>query len=234
MLPMLGTRDRDTNWLCRVGGVSGVALGIGYIAIIGMYVPMGAPPKGVEDHLAYLAAHTAAWWWILGLSVLTDLLFVPLSLALYAVLKEVSRSVMLLATACVALFVFLDLAITWTNVATLIMLSGKFAAAAGPVEKSAVVAIAQSPAMVLQSGLLFVYNSLTLALGLLLAGFPMLKGGFGKVSAYLSIVTGGLGVIAVAGSFFFPSMDASIILVSLLTMIWAIIVGCQLFVMGRE
>ena len=65
--------ERDTKWLYRVGGSSGVALGISHIAIIGVYVAVGVPPKGVEERLVYHAAHTVAWWWILGLSVLTDL-----------------------------------------------------------------------------------------------------------------------------------------------------------------
>ncbi len=226
--------EQDTKRLYRVGGISGVALGTGYIAIIGVYVAIGVPPKGVEDRLLYLAAHTAAWWWILGLSVMTDVLFVPLTLAMYAALKDVSRSMMLLAASCVALFVFLDLALTWTNYAALIALSGKYASAASPAEKSAVLAIAAFPAILLDSGLLFIYNSLTLAVGLLLAGVVMLKSGFGKASAYLGMAAGGLGTMAVVGPFFVRSLGPLIILVSLLTMIWAILVGYQLYVLGRE
>lgn len=104
----------------------------------------------------------------------------PLTLALYVAQKEVSRSMMLLETACVVLFVFLDLAVTWTNYAALITLSGKYAGTVSPVEKSSVVATAQYPATVLQSELLFFYNSLTLGMGSLLTDFAMLKGGFGK------------------------------------------------------
>ncbi len=231
-MPEIG--DRDTKWLCQVGGISGLALGIGYIAIIGIYVLIGVPPKGVEDRLVYLAAHTAAWWWILGLSVLTDLLFVPLTLALYAALKDASRSMMLLAASCVALFVFLDLDITWTHYAALITLSGKYASAADPAEKAAVVAIAQFPALILGSKLLFIYNSLTLAIGLLLTGSVMLKSEFGRASAYLGIAVGVLGTIAVAGSFFVNFLDSLIILVSLLMMIWGMVVGYRLYVLSRE
>lgn len=234
MTTMLKTADQDRKWLFQIGGVSGIALGVGYIAIIAMYVPIGAPPKGVVERLAYLSAHTTAWWWILGLSVVTDLLFLPLALSLYEGLKDVSRSMMLLATAFVALFVFLDLAITWTNWAALITLSNKYTVAVNSAEKSAIVAMAQYPVMVLQSGLLFVYNSLTLAIGLFLIGIVMLKSGFGKASAYLGIATGALGIIAVVGSFFVRFLDSLIILVSLLMMIWAMVVGRRLHVMGRD
>jgi hypothetical protein len=231
---MRNDSDPDSKWLFRAGGVSGIALGIGYIAIIAVYVITGAPPKGVEERLSHLAGHTAAWWWILWLSVLTDLLFVPLALALYTALKDVSRSLMLLAVSCIALFVVLDLEITWTNYAALIMLSGKYANAASAAEKTAVVAIATAPAIILESGLLFVYNSLTLAIGILLAGFVMLRGSFGKAAAYLGIGTGALGTVAVVGSFFVKFLGSLIILVSLLTMVWAMIAGFRLYRLGRE
>lgn len=231
---MTSNGDPDSKWLCRAGGASGIALGIEYIAIIGVYGVIGAPPKGVEERLSNLSGHTAAWWWILWLSVLTDLLFVPLALALYTALKNVSRSVILLAVSCVALFVFLDLGITWTNYAALIMLSGQYAHAANATEKAAVVAIATAPVIILESGLLFVYNSLTLAIGMLLAGLVMLKGSFGKAAAYLGIVAGALGTVAVVGSFFVRFLGSLIILVSLLTMVWAMIVGYRLYRLGRE
>ena len=132
------------------------------------------------------------------------------------------------------MFVFLDLDITWTHYAALITLSGRYAGAVSPAEKAAVVAIAQIPALILESKLLFIYNSLTLAIGLLLAGLVMLKSEFGKAPAYLGIAVGGLGTIAVLGPFVVKFLDSLIILVSLLTMIWAMVAGYRLFVVSRE
>ena len=234
VIAMCEIRDPDTKWLCRVGGIAGLALGIGYIAIIGVYIAIGAPPMNVDERLVYLASHTAAWWWILALSVLTDLLFVPLTLALYATLKGVSRSMMSLAVSCVALFVFLDLALTWTNYAALITLGGRYVSAVSPAEKAAIVAIAAVPAIILESRLLFIYNSLTLAMGMLLAGIVMLKSAFGKLPAYLGIAVGALGTIAVGGPLVFKFLGSLIVLVSLLTMIWASVVGYRLYMLGRE
>jgi hypothetical protein len=112
---MINAVDPDGKWLYRTGGISALALGIAYIVIIALYVPIGAPPSGTEARLAYLAGNRTVWWAILGLSVLTDFLFVPVALSLYVALKGFNRNAMLLATACVALFIVLDLAITWTN-----------------------------------------------------------------------------------------------------------------------
>src|SRR5712691_6359165 len=102
------------KWLYRVGGISALVLGLAYIATIALYVPVGAPPSGAEARLTYLAGKTTVWWAILALSVLTDFLFVPVALSLYLALKRLNRNAMLLASACMGLFIVLDLAVTWT------------------------------------------------------------------------------------------------------------------------
>jgi hypothetical protein len=93
--------DPQGAWLYRVGGISALLVGVAYVITIGLYVRVGAPPTGGgEARLQYLVGKSAEWWAILGLSVFTDLLFVPLALALYRALKGVNRDVMAVATAC--------------------------------------------------------------------------------------------------------------------------------------
>ena len=70
---------------------------MGYVAIITLYVPMGAPPHGPEARMGQIAENTRAWWAILGLSVVTDVLFLPLAMSLYAALRQFHRNAMLLA-----------------------------------------------------------------------------------------------------------------------------------------
>jgi hypothetical protein len=226
--------DANGKWLCRAGGISALALGLGYVVIMALYVPMGAPPTGSEARLAYLAGNTTAWWAILGLSVLTDLLFIPVALSLYTALKEVNRNAMLLAAACVALFIVLDLAITWTNYAALITLSGKYTRAASDAQRVAAITAAEYPTAVLESSLLFVYNTLVLAVGILLTGLVMLKGVFSKSAAYLGIATGILGIVSVVGPFFVQALSATIIVTSVLTTVWTWLVGYRLFTLGRR
>src|SRR5271157_3486129 len=107
---MVNTVDPDGEWLYRVGGISALVLGIAYIVIIPLYAHVGAPPSNGEAWLKYLAGKTTIWWIILGLSILTDLLFVPVALSLYLALKQINRNAMLVASAFVGLFVALDLA----------------------------------------------------------------------------------------------------------------------------
>src|SRR6266404_4343322 len=123
--------DPDGKWLYRVGGISALAIGIAYLSILPLFALVGnPPPSGGEAWLKYLSGKTTVWWAILGLSVLTDLLFVPVALSLYLALKRVHRSAMLVATAFVGLFVVLDLAVTWSNFSALLTLGGGYAAAA--------------------------------------------------------------------------------------------------------
>ena len=232
---MVNAVDPDGKWLYRVGGISAIVFGIAYIVIIGVICSHGsssrvAPRRGS----AYIAGNTTAWWAILGLSVLTDFLLVPVALSLYLALKGINRNVMLVATACVGLFVVLDLAITWTNYASLIALSGNYAAAANDAQRAVVVAAAIYPSTVLESNLLFVYNTLTLAVGILMTGLVMLKGIFSKSTAYLGLLTGILGIVSVVGSFFASSLSVTIIIASVLTTVWVLFVGYRLYRLGQQ
>src|SRR6266496_6083967 len=212
----------DGKWLYRAGGISAIVFVIAYIVIIALYVPVGKP-SGAEAWLMSMAGNTTAWWAILGLSVLTDFLLVPIALSLYVALKGINKNAMLAATAFVGLFIVLDLALTWTNYASLIALSGNYAAATNDAQRAVFVTAATYPSSVVDSNLLFVYNSLTLAVGILMTGFVMLKGIFSKGTAYLGVVTGILGFLS-----------AMIILVSILTTVWVFFVGYRLYRLGQQ
>jgi len=231
---MVDEIDPDWKWLYRVGGISALVLGIAYIIIIALYLPVGKPPSGAEARLMYLAGNRTLWWTILSLSVLTDLLFIPVALALYFALKGINKNVMLVATTCVGLFVVLDLAITWTNYASLITLSGHYASTTNNAERAVFVAAAIYPSIVIESSLLFVYNTFTLTVGILMTGVVMLKGVFSKSTAYLGLITGILGLVAVLGPFFVTALDATIIIASILTTVWVMFVSYRLYRLGQQ
>ncbi len=227
---LINAGDSDRTWLYRVGGGAAIGFGIAYLIIIALYIPMGARPSGAEALLAYIGGNALAWWAILGLSVLTDFLLVPIGLALYFALKSINAPAMLIATAFVGLFVILDLALTWTNFAVLISLSGPYASAADDAQRAVFATAALYPSSVVGSNLLFVYNSLTLAVGILITGLVLLRSVFGKRSASVGVATGVLGIAAVASSFFSSSVSGmAIILTSVLTLVWYLMVGYKLY-----
>lgn len=227
--------DPDGKWVYRVGGISALVFGIAYIAIMALYLPLGGVPTGAEAWFAQASTYTTEWWAILGLSVLTDFLLVPIALALYLVLKGINRNAMLIAVAFMGLFVVLDLALTWTNIAALILLSGGYAAASSETQRAAFLTAAIYPSTILESNLTFIYNSLTLAVGILLTGLVMFKGIFSKATAYIALATGALGIVAVTSSFFSSSVSSmAIILAAVLTTVWVFFVGFRLNRLSRR
>jgi len=190
----------QSHWY-RVGSIAALVLGIGYVIIIPLYARVGAPPAGGgEAWFRYLPGKTTIWWAILGLSVFTDFLYVPLALALYLALKSIDRYLMLLAAAFMGLFVVLDLAVTWTHYASILTLYGKYSMAVMDAQRAAYLVGANYASAILASRLEVVYAIVTLSLGILLTAFIMLRGSFDKITAWLGMATGILGIAALTGS----------------------------------
>jgi hypothetical protein len=219
----VGALAPDERRSYRVGGMSAVAIGMLYLVIIALYAVAGPPPIGGEAWLTYLADKTSIWWAIIGLSVLTNFLFVPVALALYFALRRVSRSAMLVAVAFVGLFVVLELAVNWVSYAALVILSNDYASATTDVQRATYVTAAALPSAVIASPLALVYAVGTLSFGLLVVGLVMLKGVFSRVTAYLAIITGLLGLLAVAG------VRVAVILNAVGATLWLFWVGSRLY-----
>ncbi len=129
---------------------------------------------------------------------------------------------MLLATALIGLFIVLDLAVTWSNFASLLTLGVRYAAATSDAQRAAYAGAADYAAAVLASKLEIVYAIVTLSSGILIIGLVMLKGIFGKPTAYLGLITGILGIAAITG------VTAIIIANAVFATIWVLLVGYRL------
>jgi hypothetical protein len=215
--------DPDESWSFRVGGLAAIAIGVAYTVIIALYASVGVPPVGGEARLDYLVGKTTAWWAIVGISVLTNFLYVPVALSLYCALSGVNRFAMLLGAAFIGLFVVLENAVNWTSYGALILLSEDQASATSESQRATLVAAATYVSAVLESPLAGVWAIGTLSFAFLVIGIVMLKGVFSKLTAYLGIVTGVFGIAAVAG------VDMAIILNALAATIWLFLVGYRLY-----
>jgi hypothetical protein len=224
----------DGKWLYRVGGIAALLIGIGYVLTIPLFVSVAAPAAAGEARLAYLAANAKVWWAILDLMVGTDLLWIPVALALYVALKDVNKHAMLLASAFMILFVVLDLAVTWTNYAGLLMLSQSYTVATTAAEKAALGAAARYADGVLGSGLEALFAMAILAAGILIAGLVMLKGIFNKTTAILGVVTGVLGILSIVVPYVVGPLSVAIMAASVCTTVWACFVGFGLWKLGRQ
>jgi hypothetical protein len=109
-------------------------------------------------------------------------------------LKGHGKNAMLLATAFVGAFVSLDLAVTWSHYASILTLYDKYAATSNEAQRAGYVAAADYGSAMLTSAVEIVYSIVTLSFGILVIGFVMLRGVFSKVTAYLGLITGILGI----------------------------------------
>lgn len=218
----------DERWLYRVGGISALVIGAAYILTILLYARVGAPPTGGAAWLEYLPGKTADWSAIIGVSVLTNFLYIPVALALYSALKPIHRHAMRIAVAFVGLFVVLEPAVNWPSYAALVVLGGDHAAATNDAQRAALVAAASYPSAVLASRLAVVYAIGTLSFGFLLTGLVMLRGVFSRVTAYLGIATGILGLAAVAG------IGAAVVPNAVCATVWVFLVGYRLYRLAQQ
>lgn len=217
----------NESWLHRAGGLSALAIGLLYLVIIGLYASVGVPPVGGEAWLQYLAGKTTIWWAIVGLSLLTNFLYVPVALSLYAALSSINRYAMLIGVAFVGLFVVLEPAVNWAAYAAMLRLSDDYAAAS-EAQRAIFVAAASYPSAVIASPLALVYAIGTLSFGILVIGWVMRNGVFNKLTAYLGIATGMFGIAAVAG------LSLAVILNAVAATGWLFLVGFRLYRLSQE
>ena len=225
----------DVKWIYRVGGLSGLMLGAGYLLTFPVIAYAGGfPPPGTEARLAFMAEHAAGWWAVTALMIFTDLLYVPVFLALYQALKGINKYMLLLAVACEGLFVALDLAVTWTAYSSLIILGGNYATATSDAQRAFIVAAAGYPSTINDSPLLGIYAILIPATGLLLASLIMRKGTFNKALAYLGAVAGICGILAGVGPIVVGALDIAQYINASLAMIWFFFVGLNLYKLVQQ
>jgi hypothetical protein len=80
----------------------------------------------------------------------------------------------------------------------------------------------------LNSPLEIVYAIVTLSSGILLIGFVMLRGVFNKITAYLALGTGGLGILSLTG------FSLAIIGNAFFATAWLFLVGIRLYRLAQE
>ena len=73
-----------------------------------------------------------------------------------------------------------------------------------------------------------------LSLGILLTGLVTLRGAFGRLAAWLGIMTGVLGIVSAAGPLLIGGLGATVVVASILTTAWVLVVGYRLWGPGRE
>ena len=211
----------------RWGGIAALLLAIGYLATIPLFAWVGAPPVTGEAWFRYVPGKATAWWVILWLMVVTDLLYLPVAWALWTALRKAGRNLMLATVACLHLFVVLDLAVTWTHHAALLALFQNYSHAVDEAHRLAYLAAAEYASSIYATPLLTFYIIAIPSLGVLLASIVMIKARFGKASAWAGVIAGVFGLLSLTG--FFPLVMANALGVTL----WFFLVGARLLRLGK-
>src|SRR5260370_14496774 len=135
---------------------------------------------------------------------------------------------MLLATAFVGLFVVVDLAVTWSHYASMLILYSNYSRATNDVQRLGYIAAANYASAVLESPLEIVYAIVTLSFGILLISFVMLRAVFNKITAYLGLATGILAIVSLA------RLTLTILMNPLFATAWILFVGYRLNRLAQE
>lgn len=126
------------------------------------------------------------------------------------------------------LFVVLDLAVTWSHYASILVLYRNYTTATDDAQRASYIAAADYASAMLSSPLEIVYAIVTLSSGILLIGFVMLRAAFNKITAYLALGTGILGILSLTG------LSFAIIGNALFATAWVLFVGNGLYRLARE
>jgi Domain of unknown function (DUF4386) len=223
----------DPSWkgVYRVGGICLLLTGLIYLTEVTLGIYSGIP--GAADSVQYLqslAAHPSLAQVSYGLYSLTDFLLVPAVLALYLALKRIGKNPMLLATGLMAVFVVVDVAITEANSLTIVTLTQHAATATSATERAAYMAAANYALATLP--LATFYSYVVSSVGVLIVSIVMLKGVFSKLTAYVGIIAGIVGIIA--GFYVFVPALTVLTLLALLTFgLWCALAGPRLYRLGK-
>ncbi len=240
------TMIEPENSVYRIGGAAALACALMYVITLGIYVPAyraGPPPGTVLEWFTLFQANPLTGLFFLGLAdIVIMILWGPMTLALYAALKQNGKSWTMIATA----FVFVGMAVYLaTNTAfSMLSLSHQYAAAATEAQKSIVLAAGQAMIAV-GEGTGGQYTGMPLAwlAGLILSVIMLRSKVFSKATAWTGIV--GLGLLSASIPFAgytttgpTTAVVSAIIAVTymgggLLSLAWYILVGLRLLKLGR-
>ncbi len=240
------TVDSSEQSLYTIGGAAALICALMYLITMVIYIPAnraGPPPGTVVEWFTLLQTNPITGLFFLGLAdIVIMLLWGPMSLALYAVLKQGNRTWSLIATT----FVFVGMAVYLaTNVAfSMLSLSHQYAAATTEAEKVIVLAAGQALVAVSQ-GTGGQYTGMPLAwfAGLILSAVMLRSQAFSKTTAWAGLLGLGLLLASVPFSGYTTAgppttVVSAIVAVSfigggLLSLAWYILVGQRLLKLGR-
>ncbi len=212
--------------------MSSLVNGVLYIIGTVLFLILGPFPTTGQAFLSYFAGHELLARVTFGILWLTDLMLVPIVLALYVALKGIGKNAMLVASGFVGLFIVLDLGVNILNSLSMVTLSESYAAATSATQRAAYVAAADYAAANLNVGLP-IYGFVVPGIGVLVTSLVMLRGIFSKPTAYVGMAAAILG-IAGGISIVIPPAGVLVVFSLIVFAIWLLLAGYRLYNLGKQ
>ncbi len=188
----------DSTWkgLYKIGGVAALICAGMYFVALGVYIPAyraGPPPATVLEWFTLFQANPLTGLFFLGLAdIIITILWGPMVLALYAVLKQSDQIWTVIASVFVLIGMTFFLA---TNMAfAMLSLSHQYTAAATEAQRSNFLSAGQAMLAVTEGARMLPLMPLS---GLILSIVMLRSKTFGKVTAWAGIL--GLGLLSASG-----------------------------------
>jgi hypothetical protein len=243
------TSDSDLKGLYKVGGVAALMAGVLFrrnlAAEIGLF-SQREPPVTVGDWFALLQSNRLLGLATLNLFDLVNYALVGLMfLALYAVLRQANKSYMAIATALglvgIAVYVASNTALS------MLSLSDQYAAATTDAQRATLLAAGQAMLAInrfsspgAHPGAGGYVSLLLIAVAGMITSVVMLRSAvFNRATAYVGILASAFDLAYCIAFAFVPAVDSELLAVcfipaaGLLLMIWHILVGRRLFLLGH-
>lgn len=209
--------------LFLLAGYSGIIIAIVYAVISVAFAISGFPlPKESSQWITYLQGKTVIWWWIIWLSIITNILYLPFTLGLYELSKKGYKLQLIIVGLLFSLFVFLELALTWNHYPTIIQLAQKYNLATTDSQKTVILSAIEYASASFQTPVTSFYTIVIPSLAIILASYVVLKNKtFGKVTPWIGIISGACNIISVLGGHFgIDSLGVLVIPGSFLSLFW--------------
>ncbi len=235
--------DFPLSGLYKPGGIAALICAGMYFVTMAIYIPayqVAPPPATVLEWFTLFQANALTGLFFLGLAdVIISILWCPLSLALYTILKQSNHAWATIATA----FVFVGVAtFLATNTAwAMLYLSNQYAVTTTEAQRSTLLSAGQALVAVAEGARMLPLISLA---GMILSILMLRHKMFSKATAWTGIL--GLGLLAISGLFAGyatagPTTAITSIIVGvtyagggLLSLAWYIVIGLKLLRLGQR
>lgn len=222
--------------IIRLAGYSACLIALGYVGISISFVRAGTDfPNHAEGWITYLSGNSKIWWFIIWLSIITDVMYLTVALGLYEHFKETNKLIAILIVVFFSLFAFLELATTWTKYPSLLNLVGQYNNASNQELRSHLLSAIEATSSSIHSIVIGFYTIIIPSIGVILASYHSLRSKtLGQLTNVLGLLAGSCNIIAVLGGLIYEPIGKLVIAGSFLSLFWFGGIGLKFLQMSKH